>query len=332
MRPRPLVALSKAAADYPGAWRLYDGFRAERGRKVPDWPGWCFAPLAVAYAVASQGHSRARALTAEGMRAAEDVARIGALAAWRPTQGIYRFAPEVFAALAATSLEGDLPADVLYTLPEWCVYVEAQDMSLDGEPIWGWWAHLENDANTGVVELRLLLDLDSGLLGIPLELGQGGIVGALAALEAEAHRRAPLGMAVPRSTPEIRGILAEMVSSLVSVTLYLCSGSTDLVDPKRPGAQPAEPKAKRTKKGPRLFPPKAPTVWRAGFTLAQSLRAASVSEGEGAHVRAHVRRAHWHTIWTGPKDRPELRRRELRWFHPILVGGGPDRPTVKTVE
>lgn len=31
---------------YPGLWRAVDDMRAERRRKLPDWPRWCFMPLA----------------------------------------------------------------------------------------------------------------------------------------------------------------------------------------------------------------------------------------------------------------------------------------------
>ncbi|MDR1660399.1 MAG: hypothetical protein LBR94_08720, partial [Desulfovibrio sp.] len=50
--------------------------------------------------------------------------------------------------------------------------------------------------------------------------------------------------------------------------------------------------------------------------------------GESAPRRAHIRRAHWHGYWTGPrKPRPDIpeerqwRRFSYRWLHPMLVGG-----------
>jgi len=42
-------------------------------------------------------------------------------AAWRQGRGIYRLCPELAEALAGTDRDGDLPADLLYRLPEWCV-------------------------------------------------------------------------------------------------------------------------------------------------------------------------------------------------------------------
>lgn len=51
-------------------------------------------------------------------------ALLGALVAWRPTKGIYRFHPELYESLIETDLEGDVPADVLLRLPGWAVYIE----------------------------------------------------------------------------------------------------------------------------------------------------------------------------------------------------------------
>jgi hypothetical protein len=45
-------------------------------------------------------------------------------------------------------------------------------------------------------------------------------------------------------------------------------------------------------------------------------------------VRSHIRRAHWHGYWTGPKKEPEKRKFKLLWLHPILVGGIVDGPGV----
>lgn len=55
---------------------------------------------------------------------------------------------------------------------------------------------------------------------------------------------------------------------------------------------------------------------------------ASATTATGMPVRAHLRRAHWHTHWTGPREQQQA---VLRWLHPILVhpdSGSPTRPTV----
>lgn len=48
----------------------------------------------------------------------------------------------------------------------------------------------------------------------------------------------------------------------------------------------------------------------------------ATNEAEGRihrHVTSHVRRAHWHGYWTGPKDNPTGL--EIKWIAPIIVNG-----------
>ena len=87
---------------------------------------------------------------------------VGALAAWRATQGIYRFDQTVFEAVWDTPLTGGLPTALLCRLPEWCCYVPVEpsrDLMPGLEALHGFWAHLEWDANTHHMELRFVLDL-----------------------------------------------------------------------------------------------------------------------------------------------------------------------------
>ena len=46
--PRPKALLTEYAKRYPGAWRQADMFRQDKGKDLPDWPNWCFLPLATA--------------------------------------------------------------------------------------------------------------------------------------------------------------------------------------------------------------------------------------------------------------------------------------------
>jgi hypothetical protein len=59
---RPKRHLDAAAKLYPRAWKLIDAMRADRGRGLPAWPEWCFAPLAVSAEVVNEGDSQAEAL------------------------------------------------------------------------------------------------------------------------------------------------------------------------------------------------------------------------------------------------------------------------------
>lgn len=68
----------------------------------------------------------------------------------------------------------------------------------------------------------------------------------------------------------------------------------------------------------------AATWHEVGFHLGASIRAyqryANVQERNGNHrqIRPHMRRAHWHHYWTGPKN--GTRKLVLKWIAPTLVG------------
>jgi hypothetical protein len=171
-----LLAVGRA---YPNAWAQAEKFRLMRGGEL-QWAEWCYLPLAGAYAIVSGGGDRR--VTFER---SHHTGAIAALAAWRMTQGIYRVDPALGEALINTPIEGDIPESVLYRLPEWCVYIETPDLEWDGRPLYGIWAHLEEDANDKSHELRLLMDaatdtrdpLDplSGCCPVPIIFGSGRI-------------------------------------------------------------------------------------------------------------------------------------------------------------
>jgi hypothetical protein len=308
--PRPRLHLEETGRFYRNAWRLVDQYRADRGKSLPDWPDWCFLPLAGAYAIVSEGTGTDRMPPAKIL----DVARVGAHAAWRVTQGIYRIDPDLYAALIDTPVTGDLPCDVFYRLPEWCVYVETPGLEWGAARLYGYWAHLEWDANNGSQELRLLLDTEGALLPMPLHLVQGGLDESLdAAIREARYRSSAAGFSGHWPEPHA---LRPAIEPLISLLLYLCAANSEIGDGSK---SPEKPQPKRTKRGWRLFPADKPATWDVGARIGAALRKASTtSEPDGgthAGPRPHIRRAHWHTFLVGA----DRQTRRLRWLPPIPV-------------
>lgn len=314
---RARAILAAVAKAYPDAWEQSDSFRAMRGTELPSWPDWCYLPLAGGYAIASGGgnlpHDRLG-----------HPAIITALAAWRMTLGVYRIDPGLYPALIDTPIAGDIPTDPIYRLPEWCIYIETPDLTWAGAPVYGAWAHLEADQNGGPDELRLLLDMardpDSPLDGldpVPIILGNGGLAEALERLQQSAERNAAqAGVRIAAHASRY----AEIAAPILSIVLYIASQAGEITGK----GQPGNPTPVRTRRdGWRLFPAQGLRTWDVGTRIGAALRAAYQAEqtgtgGERAGPRPHVRRAHWHTILSGPRDAE--RRRELRWMPPIPVG------------
>jgi len=333
---RPRDHLAAIGRRYPAAWGTVDKLRADRGKAgLPAWPDWCFLPLAGSYAIIS---SQAR-VDRLPLGLIGEVPVLGALAAWRVTQGIYRFDPAVYDAVRDTPIDGEIPCEILYRLPEWCVYIETPDMRWHDAILHGVFAHLEWDAATGQRhELRLLLDTESGLIPSVLHLGPWPLREAIDRAYREGVKHIP-ELSINEQTamqvmlPEDDDGMAQMTDDaikttqpIVSLMLYLCSQAAEIGDGAR---QPANPTLKLVRGKWRMYQADKPTTWDVGVRMGSALRAAYAAEERGgthAGPRGHIRRAHWHTIVSGPRlraDGTEIpaanRERKVLWMPPIAV-------------
>ena len=113
-------------------------------------------------------------------------------------------------------------------------------------------------------------------------------------------------------------------SSMLQLLLYLCSEEPDMPEIEHPQ------KHRRFSGGVRT--PEAPRVWNVGVRVSAAIKryngkTAVVNQESGtvfgchASPRPHVRSAHWHTYWTGPRDAEfPLRKPVMRWIPPLPIG------------
>ncbi len=306
---------------YPTAWRLHDRQRQDH---LGECPAHVYAPGVPAMSLVRRSVQDAEQAASEGFV-------LAALAAWRPTQGIYRFAPALLDALLATPIVGNIPVDLLRRLPEWCVYVEI-NREIAGRQIRGAWAHFDaslDPRRKGSEGLCFVIDRDGGLESLSFPL-RGTLDASFDIDPTHVAEQRESGLRDPRlALTEGR----QYIEGLLSVLLYLCSVNAELHDPNDPARQPGRPRPRRNALGKlRIDLPKAPTVWETGTRIGAALDAAR-QRGEdaedggdvGRSKLPHIRRAHWHHYWVGSRDSIE-RRLELRWLHPILVGLEPGEP------
>lgn len=135
---------------------------------------------------------------------------------------------------------------------------------------------------------------------------------------------------IPGSEPKYVGTKEEYrhtFSVMLQLLLYLCSEEPDI-----PFIE--HPKARLRSSGSIPLPP-GPRVWDVGVRISSAIRKYKerqlplednyyepAESGTVGHCwpRPHVRAAHWHTYWTGPRTAvfPE-RKPVLRWLPPIPI-------------
>jgi len=329
LSPHPRILLQGLAKLFPGAWKWFDLFRANRGKANHDWPSWCWCPMVHALAFASGG---SHDFLAMGVQKAHQIAILGralaALAAWRPGQGIYRFDSDLFEAIINTEMDKSVPWESLYRLPEWCVYIETPGMLYRGDPLSGFFAFLDYNPDGGRTELHLLLSCQNSLVPIPFNFVEGGSLkdGMEATYKEFRNRLTHAGFQeeeVDKAMLGLGRLLGDesTVMALVALVLYLCAENADFG-----GKQPIKVKAVKTGKGPRTMPPDRPRTWDVGSRVGVALRSLSNSEprdhqgGSHASPRPHMRRAHWHHYWVGPRGNKGEHHLVVRWMPPVQVG------------
>lgn len=118
-----------------------------------------------------------------------------------------------------------------------------------------------------------------------------------------------------------RQVTSAVLRSVMPYLLYLCAENREL-----DGDAGAAPSIVVTKKGKRLFARESPNVMSAGFRTGAVIRQYQEGEpdslkveGPGIRQVPHLRKAHWHTFWKGPRQDPSKRQRILHFLPPIPV-------------
>jgi hypothetical protein len=258
---------------------------------------------------------------------ASEACALAGFAAWRVTQGIFRYDPTLATALVGTALTGDLPVSALTHLPHWCVYVETPGrmmplVSGGRTALHGFYAWINWDAAEDHLELMLGMDTDRPFPHLPVSVVPlvGTLEESIRAVQAQWHDSYDAGLVVSApSAAFTEG--THRLSPLIALLLYLCAADAEIGEGT---TRPKEPHPTKTKQGWRLFPASAPTTWEVGVRIGAAIRRAQEREASAGHMagersrpRAHIRRAHWATYWTGPRS--DQQTAALRWLPPIAV-------------
>ena len=308
----------------PSANERAEEFYAGKDQFGDSWPDWCCFPMAATYAILTHGADVGSA--AETLAQTAGVLELPNLTAaliWDKYKLVYRYDDTLAQELSVQDLSGNLPIETFFRMPCPCVFVE-YGFDFSGEKACGFFAWMECDAHSSAPELRLLFLLRSGFtLSMPVILTGGTIDDSVSALSESALKRAAQ---LPPSldVDEFTGVFPSKkdISTAINLILYLCSDEPDIKDEKVLGIT-------RSRNSDGSY--KRVSVWDVGTRIGAALRKASnnhtTSNADGGHqqksvMRPHVRRAHWHSYWTGKRDGE--RTPVLKWIHPVIVNSQPE--------
>lgn len=134
-----------------------------------------------------------------------------------------------------------------------------------------------------------------------------------------------------------RDVIRQLMRATIPFLMYLAADNREIDGEVRTEAPPP----KSTKRGVRIFPPERPLLVpvgvRVGAALRQYRQAPAVPESAGPTGRTvapHLRKAHWHSFWTGPRTDPAQRRLRLQFLPstPVNLGPGAIAPVVRPVK
>ena len=312
--------------------RIYRALSRRHAESRQQWPDWCFTPMPVV-------RSELAAMVGRRPDAADiiwqDAPFTAGLAAWRVTRGVYQFHPALLDAVWDSTIDGQLPIDMFRFLPEWCVYIPVNPPR---NGIHGTFAFLDDDPEDSYWErhrLILLVDQGDALVDVEIQLKPGAdILGSLPMFSG--YELTPLGpqpIFMPADELQyLSPLVDDVVRPLISLVLFLCTRNDDLVaGDNGDESRPSRPTANLTGRGPVFPTPTEPRRWDVGYRIGAALQRAHRSQesvGPGrpgrAPMRPHIRRAHWHRYWIGPRNEPDNRSMLARWIPPIAVAMGDD--------
>ena len=329
--PLPFKLLKDFAKAYPQVWEYCDKFQnGENG--LPQWNNLCQIPIAATFAVMDMYPKTT-------INAGTFSAECAALYSWRKFKEIYSFDENLSAMLMEQADDIEIPLDVLYSLPYPCIWIQATKET--GLFVW-----FEDDINTHIMELRMLVISDDGTTtNLMLHLKQGwtisdGVKDAVLLAEkflndSELQKQsAEYGMAInPKYKEEIKyNFYTEqyrMISQYIQLVLYICAENKDVQENEEQKAITSRPANSSQPKDVYREIRKWDVGYRIGNAIrkydAEKQRQGITHEGTSRSntKRPHTRKGHYHHYWIGSK-KDDSRRIILKWVAPMFINGDED--------
>ncbi len=239
---------------------------------------------------------------------------------WEKYKQIYKFNPELYKLLTEETDSDSVMADIfLSKLPFPCFYVDNPIDDGEGKEFVGFYVMTRLGIDD-VPELFIEFaqtdpERSYRFCAIPLIKGSNKTIDELLT------RQYTLAGVDPKDIPQ-KEVFNEMCKKAINCVAYLCTDKVDVIKTRR------EVKAKSPKSSKKK--PKTVKVGLVGDKIAKVIKESRVryvyeSEGKphekGSPKAAHIRRAHYHSFWTGKRSEPEKRELIVKLISPIFVNG-----------
>lgn len=350
----PTQLAAQIEADFPGIWARID--KAQPTGRLTAFPivtesvsriypkntrHPCGYPLS--YLIASQPDVSTRqecqrviegGIDPESVFVSYSADALQGVAAWRTTRLHYEFDPDFYDALAATPMKGTPPAQIFQHLPAKAFFLSRKDdICIAGDTInHGFFVVVFDDrlmmvpmTNSSVSSTKFVIRLNQESIELALDrLCEECLDSSIRVIRAhpngsEVEKQQAINESLAR-WPRQKKNLRDTWGGALSCLMYLCTEAPDLDNKVTPA-----PKVMRMGTTVRYVPPKQDTQISVGGRLGSLFRKQAATSNNpttpsGSTVASplppHIRRAHWHTYWTGAKAHQKP---ELRWLSPILV-------------
>ena len=320
----PLELVKKIDNDLPGIWDKIEKLRNyNKLNNYSIWPKYCYMTVHEYLGILANGDEGVFD-SPDGIFLARLAQALAALAPWRISKEIYVMNPEVEEILSEQD-DVKVNKDILLTLPYYSFYIKTNDLKINGYEVDGFFVCLDYEYADKTMELRLTYILpDLTWIEFPILLKFKTIQESLDFLYDEGN--------IPEyKDNETNKDIKHLLTVSLQLILYILSINTDISE------DPEQMKIYRPAKNIEAIKNKYSEVrkWNVGFRIGQTIKAnkqriereqSQPRVGSHSSKRPHMRRGHWHSFWTGPRDGD--RKLVVKWVSPMFIGAKEDTPVV----
>lgn len=265
--------------------------------------------------------------------------------AWRNTLGIYEIDSEIYKQTIKSPIPLETPTDIFERLPEWCVYIKLPEDSgfvvqdkAGGTPIAidGFWALFDYSTTNEEKERKLAIEFNPVEEGIAQSIPVLSLqIDSVDTVEDSINEYRDFQSDIISRGSELernafvdelsRFDHSKIVQEVLSIILWLCAEEPDISNIHGEAVTSEELKEPRygiNKKTGSFVPPNKPSIYHIGRRLGGEVRtfnernASDSSSATSSRKRPHIRRGHWHGVWTGTGQNKQFK---VYWQPAIFV-------------